>query len=70
MNEFVMTKEILLILSPLILLHISLVIYCGLKIFSEGVKNLSKWTWLCICLLISVIGPTIFLLAGRKKEYK
>ena len=70
MNEFVMTKEVLLILSPLILLHIGLVVYCGLKIFKEGVQNLNKVTWLFICLLISVMGPTLFLLVGRKKEYK
>ena len=70
MNGFVMTKEMLLILSPLILLHISLVAYCSLIIFKEGVQNINKVTWLFICLLISVMGPTLFLLVGRKKEYK
>ena len=69
MNEFVLTREMLLILSPLILLHIGLVVYCGLKIFNEGVQTLSKWTWLCICLFISIMGPIFFLLVGRKKEY-
>jgi hypothetical protein len=68
MNEFVLTKDVLLILSPLILLQLSLVIYCGIKIFREGVQNLNKWAWFLICLFVNVIGPVLFLLMGRKKE--
>jgi uncharacterized membrane protein len=70
MNEFVLTKEMLLILSPLILLQLSLAIYCGIKIYSEGVQNLNKWAWFLICLFVNVIGPVLFLLLGRKKEFK
>ncbi len=70
MNEFVLTKEMLLILSPLILFQLSLAAYCGIKIFREGVQNLNKWTWFLICLFVNVIGPVVFLLAGRKKEFK
>jgi hypothetical protein len=70
MNEFVLTKDMLLILSPLILLQFSLAVYCGIKIFKEGVQNLNKWAWFFICLLVNVIGPVLFLLVGRKKEFK
>lgn len=70
MNEFVITKDMLLILSPLILLQLGLVVYCGVKIFREGVQNLNRWAWLFICLLVDVIGPVLFLLVGRRKEYK
>ncbi len=70
MNEFMLTKETLLILSPLVFLQISLAVYCGIKIFKEGVANLNRWAWLFICLFVSMIGPVIFLLAGRKKEFK
>jgi hypothetical protein len=70
MNEFVFTKDMLLILSPLILLQLSLAVYCGIKIFREGVQNLNKWTWFSICLFVNVIGPVLFLLLGRKKEFK
>jgi hypothetical protein len=69
MNEFVLTKDMLLILSPLILLQLSLAVYCGVKIFREGVQNLNKWAWFFICLLVNVIGPVLFLLLGRKKEF-
>lgn len=70
MNEFVLTKDMLLILSPLILLQLSLAVYCGVKIFREGVQNLNKWAWFFICLLVNIIGPVLFLLVGRKKEFK
>lgn len=70
MNEFVFTKDMLLILSPLLLLQIGLTVYCGIKIFKEGVQNLNKWAWFCICIFINVIGPVLFLLVGRRKEFK
>jgi len=70
MNEFVITKDMLLILSPLILLQLGLVVYCSIKIFREGVQNLNRWAWLFICLLVNIIGPVLFLLVGRKREFK
>jgi hypothetical protein len=70
MNGFVLTKESLMVLSPLFLLQISLAIYCGTKIFKEGVQNLNRWAWFSISLFICVIGSVVFLLIGRKKEYK
>lgn len=70
MNGFVITKELLLILSPLILLQLGLMVYCGVVILREGVQNLSKWAWFFICLFVNVIGPVLFLLVGRKKEFK
>ncbi len=69
MNELVITRDTLLILSPLILLQLGLAVYCGIKIFREGVQNLNRWTWFLICLLVHVIGPVLYLLMGRKKEF-
>lgn len=70
MNEFVITKDILLILSPLILLQLGLAVYCGVIIYREGVQNLNEWAWFLICLLVNVIGPILFLLVGRKREFE
>ena len=67
MGTFVLTKDLLVILSPLIVLQVSLVVYCGIIIFREGVQNLNRKTWFLICLLINVIGPVVFLLVGRKE---
>lgn len=70
MNKFTFTKETFLLLSPLFFLQISLAVYCGSIIFKEGVKNLSKWAWFFICLCVSVIGPVLFLLIGRRGEFR
>lgn len=70
MNELILTKELLLILLPLILLQLSLAIYCFIKIFQEGVQNLNKWAWLFICIFLNVIGPVLYLLVGRRREFK
>lgn len=53
-----------------ILLQLGLAVYCGAKIFREGVQNLNRWAWLFICLLVNVIGPVLFLLVGRRKKCK
>jgi hypothetical protein len=53
MNEFMLAKDMLLILSPLIFLQLSLAVYCGIKIFREGVQNLNKWAWFLICLFVN-----------------
>ncbi len=68
MNEFVVTKEFLLMLLPLAAIQLGLFIYCAVKIFREGVQNLNKWAWLLICLLANMIGPIIFLIVGRKRD--
>jgi hypothetical protein len=69
MNGFVLTKELILMLLPLVAIQLGLAIYCALKIFREGVQNLNKWLWLVICVFVNLLGPMLFLIIGRKKAY-
>ncbi len=69
MNGFVFTKELILMLLPLVAIQLGLAIYCALKIFREGVQNLNKWLWLVICVFVNLLGPMLFLIIGRKKAY-
>ena len=69
MNGFVLTKELILMLLPLVAIQLGLAIYCGVKIFKEGVQNLNKWVWLVICVFVNLLGPMLFLIIGRKKAY-
>jgi hypothetical protein len=69
MNGFVLTKELILMLLPLVAIQLGLAIYCGVKIFKEGVQNLNKWLWLVICVFVNLLGPMLFLIIGRKKAY-
>ncbi|MFA5635487.1 MAG: PLD nuclease N-terminal domain-containing protein [Anaerovoracaceae bacterium] len=70
MNGFALTTDTVLLLLPLIAIQAGLAIYCAIKIFREGVENLSKWAWLVICLFVNLLGPVVFLIVGRKKEYR
>ena len=70
MNGFALTTETVLLLLPLIAIQAGLAIYCAVKILREGVENLNKWAWLAICLFVNLLGPVIFLIVGRKKEYR
>lgn len=70
MNDFILTSDMIRILFPLLVLQMGLAVYCGIKIYKEGVQNLNRWVWLAISLFISLFGPIAFLLAGRKREYK
>jgi hypothetical protein len=68
MNGLALTKDLVLMLLPLIAIQLGLAIYCAVKIFREGVQNLNRWAWLAICLFVNLIGPIVFLIVGRKKE--
>ena len=68
--NFLSTMDIIILMIPLIMVQVGLVIYCVSKIFKEGVDNLTKWSWVIICMFISLIGPISFLIIGRKKEFR
>ncbi|HHU29774.1 MAG: PLDc N-terminal domain-containing protein [Bacillota bacterium] len=63
----IVTRELILMLLPVIVLQLGLAVYCAVKIFTEGVQNLNRRVWLLIC-LINLIGPITFLLVGRKRD--
>lgn len=66
---FEFSLEMLLMVLPLIILQLGLAIFCIVKILKEGVQNLNKAAWILICVFANLIGPIIFLLVGRRKEY-
>ena len=67
MNELEITKELILMILPLVAIDLSLKVYCIVKIFTEGVENLNRWAWLAICLMFTLFGSIAFLVAGRKR---
>lgn len=68
-TAFEFSMDILLLVLPLILLQLGLAVFCIVKIFKEGVQNLNQVAWTLICLFANLIGPIIFLIVGRRKEY-
>lgn len=63
-----LTKELIIMLIPLLVLQLSLMIYCILKILKEGVSMGSKNLWLLIVIALNLIGPLLYLLVGRNKN--
>ncbi len=67
MNNTEFSVELLIALSPLIVIVYGLVAFCIVKIFKEGVANLNKWIWLAIVVIANLVGSIVFLMVGRKK---
>ncbi len=67
MNELI-TVENLLLLLPIFIIVYSLVAFCIVKIFKEGVSNLNKWVWFFIVLIGNLTGSIVFLLIGRRRD--
>jgi hypothetical protein len=59
------TKELLLMLLPVIVLQIGLLIYCLFDLRKNGVRNLNKIAWVLIILFVNMFGPIAYLLIGR-----
>lgn len=60
------SKELVLILLPLVGIQIGLDIYCLIKILKYGTANLNKWIWAAIVIFINLFGAILFLLFGRR----
>ena len=68
MFEGMNSLQIIQLLAPIILLEISLVIFCLYRLTKDKVKFLPKWEWALIILCIQLIGGIAFLLIGRERE--
>ena len=53
---------------PVIIIEYGLLIFALIQLFKNEVKYMPKWGWALIIVLINIIGPIVFLLAGRKKD--
>ena len=68
MNWIIENKDLLLMVSPIVLIQLMMFAYCAIIISKEGVANLNKTLWLIIALFLNLIGPILFLTLGRKDK--
>lgn len=54
------------IILPIIILQISLAIYCIFQVVKNPVKYLPKWLWGILCL--NTLGAIVFLILGRTDD--
>ncbi|HEY8890650.1 MAG TPA: PLD nuclease N-terminal domain-containing protein [Clostridium sp.] len=60
--------DVIKLLAPIIILELSLVVFCLYRLIKDKVKFLPKWGWALIIVFIQVIGGIAFLLIGRERE--
>lgn len=60
-------KELIPLLIPLLLVQLALIIIALRDLIGRERTNGPKWAWALVILLISLIGPIIYLLVGREE---
>jgi hypothetical protein len=56
-------------LIPLFLIQIALIVIALIDLFKrENMKSSTRVIWLFVILLVNIIGPIIYLFAGRKDK--
>lgn len=60
--------EILKLLAPLLIIQLCLMTFCLFRLTRDRVRFLPKWAWALIVIIISTIGPVIYLTIGRERD--
>jgi hypothetical protein len=60
--------KLLPLFIPLIIIEYGLMIFALVQAVRNEVSYLPRWAWILIIVLVNIIGPVVFLIAGRKKE--
>ncbi|MCK5567547.1 MAG: PLDc_N domain-containing protein [Actinomycetia bacterium] len=55
-------------LIPILVIEYGLLIIAIVQLVKNEVRYLPKWGWALIIVFINIIGPIVFLLAGKKKD--
>jgi hypothetical protein len=59
--------RLILLLLPLIVIQLGLMIYALVDLAKrERVKG-EKWIWVVVIVLVNIIGPIVYLVAGREE---
>jgi hypothetical protein len=62
------SSELFQIIIPILVIQLSLMIFCLIRLSKDKVKYLPKWAWALIIILGELLGPIIYLIIGREKE--
>ncbi len=59
--------KILPLIIPLVLIQLALMVYCLVDLGRREYTHGPKWLWAIIIVLGELIGPIVYLVAGRKE---
>ncbi len=64
-----MSGQLIALLVPLVIIQLTLVIIALRDLIRRGkVTGDNKWVWAAVILFGNLVGPIIYLVAGRKEE--
>ncbi|MFS0781651.1 PLD nuclease N-terminal domain-containing protein [Bacillus sp. 1P06AnD] len=62
--------QLVQVLLPVIILQFVLMITALVSIWKQPATRGPKWIWVLIVLFVNVIGPILYFILGRGREYK
>nr|WP_245402534.1 PLDc N-terminal domain-containing protein [Psychrobacillus psychrodurans] len=57
-----------MLILPVLIIQLLLVVVALIDLLRVKNTNGSKWMWAIIIILISIIGPVIYFIVGRRNE--
>jgi len=62
------SREMVQLIAPIIILQLTLALFCLFKLKGDKVKYLPKWAWALIVLFVNLFGPVLYLVFGRERN--
>jgi hypothetical protein len=61
-------KQYLPLLIPVVLIELGLLITALVDLIRRPQTRGPKWAWALVIILVNIIGPIVYFVAGRKEE--
>ena len=68
MNELQTLRDILPLLLPILVIQTGLIIAALWDLAHRSKTRGPKWAWVVVILFLNLLGPIIYLVAGREDE--
>lgn len=56
------------LIAPLLIIQLILTVIAAIDLFKSDETNGPKLLWLCIILFVSILGPVLYFVIGRKDD--
>ena len=61
-------RELIPYLIPVLLLQLGLMLFAMVDLIRRQKTKGPKWVWALVIILVNLIGPIVYLIAGREEE--
>jgi Phospholipase_D-nuclease N-terminal len=67
-DVFSIIKQYLPLLIPVVLIELGLLVTALVDLIRRPQTRGPKWLWAIVIVLVNIIGPIVYFIAGRKEE--